>query len=387
MKTHVPGLLLRALCFAILLVASYPLSAQNDLAADLAQRRVEHLRRGINTSHWFSQAGPQGYTKERLQAANTAEDFALIKALGFDHVRFSLDPQPMFTVNRPDEIPVEYLGYVDAALKLVLDHGLAVVIDIHPQSDFKARLAKDDEFVQQFADFWRALARHYASWDPDRVFFEIINEPEFNDRYRWYGVEAKVAAAIREGDPQHTIIATGAHWSDDDDLVFLEPLRDANVIYNFHFYEPHIFTHQGATWGSYYWHWVKGLRYPSSPESAAQTAANVPEAIDRLRVIRYGQDHWDAARIEADINQAAEWAHRYDVPLVCNEFGAYRPYSNPQDRAAWIHDVRTALEKDGIGWAMWDYSDSFGVVTKTNGHPVPDELTVHALGLEMPGAR
>jgi len=53
---------------------------------------------------------------------------------------------------------------------------------------------------------------------------------------------AKLAAAIREGAPQHTIIASGAHWSDDDDLVFLEPLRDPNVIYAFHFYESHIFT-------------------------------------------------------------------------------------------------------------------------------------------------
>ena len=70
------------------------------------------------------------------------------------------------------------------------------------------------------------------------MFFEIMNEPEMSDRYRWYGVESKLAAAIREGAPQHTIIAAGGRWSDDDDLVFEEPLRDPNVIYNFHFYEP-----------------------------------------------------------------------------------------------------------------------------------------------------
>jgi hypothetical protein len=26
--------------------------------------------------------------------------------------------------------------------------------------------------------------------------------------------------------------------------------------------------------------------------------------------------------------------------------------------------MRTALEKYGIGWTMWDYAGSFGVVTK-----------------------
>ena len=73
-------------------------------------------------------------------------------------------------------------------------------------------------------------------------------------------------------------------------MVFLEPLPDTNVIYVFHFYEPHIFTHQGATWGAYYWRWVKGLHYPSSPENAAQVAAAVPEAVNRLSVDRSGRN-------------------------------------------------------------------------------------------------
>ena len=266
---------------------------------------------------------------------------------------------------------------------MILDRGLAVVIDLHPDSEFKARLAKDDSSVQEFADFWRALAQHYSTWDAERVFFEILNEPEMSDRYRWYGVQAKLATAIREGAPRHTMIAAGARWSDDDELVFLEPLRDPNVIYNFHFYEPHIFTHQGATWGAYFWHWVKGLHYPSSPESAAKTAAGVPDAADRLAVIRYGQDHWDAARIDAEITQVAEWARQRGVPVVCNEFGVFRDYVDPRDREAWIRDVRTALEKHGMGWAMWDYSGNFGVVTKKDGRSVPDENTLRALGMAV----
>ena len=347
--------------------------------------RVARLRHGINASEWFAQVYDQrGYTKEHFQNWTTAQDIALMQAMGFDYVRLSVDPQPMMPSHRPDEIPAEYLGYLDAAVKMILDHGLAVVIDVHPGSDFKARLAKDDSFVQEFADFWRVLARHYSTWDQERVFFEILNEPEMSDGYRWYGVQAKLATAIREGALQHTLIAAGARWSDDDDLVFLDPLRDPNVIYNFHFYEPHIFTHQGATWSSYFWHWVKGLHYPSSPESAAKVAAAVPDAKDRLAVTRYGQDHWDAARIDAEIAQVAEWARQRGVPVVCNEFGVYREYASPQDREAWIHDVRTALERHGMGWAMWDYSGSFGVVTDRQTKAKLDEVTVRALGLKMP---
>jgi endoglucanase len=358
------------------------------LDSSVPASRLARLRRGINASEWFAQVYDKGgYTKEHFQSWTTAEDIALIKSMGFDHVRLSVDPQPMMVSHRPDEIPAEYLGYLDSAVKMILDQGLAVVIDLHPESDFKARLAKDDSFVQEFADFWRALARHYSTWDEERLFFEILNEPEFSDRYRWYGVQAKLAATIREGAPQHTMIAAGAHWSNNDELVFLQPLRDPNMIYNFHFYEPHIFTHQGAMWGAYFWHWMKGLRYPSSPESAAKVAASVPDAVDRLVVIRYGQDHWDAARIDAEITQVAEWARQHGVPVVCNEFGVYRAYADPRDRQAWIHDVRTALERHGMGWTMWDYSGSFGVVTKKDGRTMPDERTLRALGLNWPSGK
>jgi endoglucanase len=249
--------------------AGHPGGSGSVYAPPLVFRRAERLRRGINASEWFAQVyDKRGYTPEHFQAWTTADDIALIKSMGFDHVRLSVNPQPMLTAREPNKIPAEYLGYLDAAVKMILDHGLAVVIDLHPESDLKARLAKDDEFVEQFADFWRALAQHYSTWDADRVFLEILNEPEFTDRYRWLGVQVKLAAAIREGAPAHTIIAAGARWSDDDELVFQEPLRDSNIIYNFHFYEPHIFTHQGATWSAYYWHWLRDLKYPSSPESA-----------------------------------------------------------------------------------------------------------------------
>jgi len=242
--------------------------------------RLTHIRHGINLSEWFAQVYDQkGYTKEHFQTCNTATDIALIKSAGFDHVRLSVNPQPMMDAGRRRGGSDEYFGYLDAAMKMILDAGLAVELDMHPDSDFKAKLAKEDDFVERFSDFWYTVARHYSSWDADRIFFEILNEPEMRDPYRWYGVEAKLAAAIRRGAPSNTIIAAGARWDDDDDLVFLEPLPDPNVVYVFHFYEPHLFTHQGATWSTYYWHLVKGLRYPSTPESAAQTAATLPFSV------------------------------------------------------------------------------------------------------------
>jgi len=383
---------LRFLAAAGALAATYFFVAQasygqSDSESGIAQRHAQHLRHGINLSEWFAQVYDQkGYTKEHFETWNTAQDIALIKSMGFDHVRLGVNPQPMFQHGQADRIPADYLGYLDSAVQMILDHGLAVIIDVHPESDFKQKLVEEDSFVEQFEDYWRQLARHYSSTNPDLVSFEILNEPEFHDRYRWQGVQSKLAVAIREGAPQHTIIVAGAYWSSENELLFFDPLRDSNIIYNFHFYDPHIFTHQGATWSTNYVHYLKELPYPSTPENVQQAAALLPDAVNRLQAIHYGLDRWNASRIDGEIGQVAAWAKRWKVPVTCNEFGVYRQAANPQDRAAWISDVRTTLEKYSIGWTMWDYSGGFGVVTKQNGQPMPDEVTVKALGRTMPPA-
>lgn len=220
-------------------------------ATNRAALRAARLRHGVNVTNWFRQAGDgRTYSKAQFETV-TAQDLALIRAMGFDHVRLSVNPEPLFRPLQADRLPTEPLGYLDAAIRMILDAGLAVDLNIQPDARFKRQLS-DDSFVEQFTDFWRGLARHYAALDPDRAFFEVLNEPELRDAYRWYGIEARLVGAIREAAPEHTVIVTGAHWSDDDDLVFLEPLRDANVIYAFHFYQPFLFTHQGATWSENY---------------------------------------------------------------------------------------------------------------------------------------
>ncbi len=383
---------LRFLAVAAALAASFFFVAQagygqSNSESGIAQRHAQRLRHGINLSEWFAQVYDQrGYTKEHFETWNTAQDIALIKAMGFDHVRLSVNPQPMFRHGQADRIPADYLGYLDSAVQMILDHGLAIILDVHPESDFKQKLATDDSFVEQFEDYWRQLARHYSTTNPDLVSFEILNEPEFHDRYRWQGVQAKLAVAIREGAPLHTIIVAGAFWSSENELLFFDPLRDSNIIYNFHFYEPHIFTHQGATWSTNYVHYLKELPYPSTPDNVQPVAVLLPDAVNRLQAIHYGLDQWNALRIEGEIGQVAAWAKRWNVSVTCNEFGVYRKAANPRDRAAWISDVRTTLEKHGIGWTMWDYSGGFGVVTKQNGQPVPDDVTVKALGRTLPSA-
>src|SRR5437879_12930340 len=64
---------------------------------------VPTLRRGLNLSHWFAQArSAHGYNQEHLTTYTTASDVALIRRLGFDHVRLSVDPALVFTPGNVD---------------------------------------------------------------------------------------------------------------------------------------------------------------------------------------------------------------------------------------------------------------------------------------------
>jgi endoglucanase len=349
----------------------------------VSEARLARIRHGINTSHWFSQvAKSEGYTKLHFDTHTTARDIALIKSMGFDHIRFSVEPSPMFNPADPGNLPADYLGHLDSAIDMILAGGLAVIVDIHPSDEFKLKLNKDDKHVEAFAGFWRAFARHLSRRDPGRVFLEVINEPMVEDGYRWAGIQSKLVAAMREGAPLHTIIATGHRWSSLYELTFLEPVADQNVIYNFHFYEPMPLTHQGATWAGDFLSSLKGVPYPSSPQAVAKLLTGAQDEGARTLLRHYGEQQWDARRIESEIAKVAAWAEKRRVRVTCNEFGVYRKFSPPSARAAWIHDVRTALEKYAIGWAMWDYQGGFAVVNKVNGKVEPDSQSLEALGLQ-----
>jgi endoglucanase len=346
---------------------------------DPAFARATHLRHGINASMWFAQA--DDYSPQRLRSFTTADDIALMHRLGFDHVRVSVDAEELMREHGPAGLNDSFITELDAAVKTMLAQGLAVIVDVHPSGAYKQRLRGDPTAAPEFASLWSALAKHYAATDPERVFFEVLNEPEFTDMQRWVEVEEGAVTAIRAQAPQHTIIATSVEWSGLGDLLALQPLRERNIIYTFHDYEPFAFTHQGATWAGEKMVPLHGVPYPSTPEAVSPLLGQEVSLTDQFWLNSYGLSYWNAARIQSELAFAARWSGLHHVPVYCGEFGVYEKAAPPAMRAAWLHDVRTALEANGIGWAMWDYQGGFRVVDKTNGRAIPVPSVVEALGL------
>ena len=361
-------------------VAGLTLSASAQRGTSPAFQRAEHLRRGINLSMWYAQT--RDFSASRLDSNTNAADFQLIKSLGFDHVRLSIDPEWLIAEPQSGTLKPDVIARLDKTVRELEGAGLNVIIDIHPEDSFKNPLGKGEDAAQRFDAFWSSLAGHFSSSDPDKVFFEIMHEPTMDDLYRWQGLQARTVARIRAVAPRHTILATASNYSSVDTLLAMEPVRDENVIYTFHEYNPMWFTHQGASWGTQGWVFLRGVPYPSTPQSVQAVLGQEPDERTRLQVQRYGWDRWDAQRLGAEIAAMAEWAQRRGVPLYCGEFGVFRDFANPANRATWISDVRTALESKHIGWAMWDYQGSFGLVTKGSAGTQVDQGVLGALGLK-----
>lgn len=346
--------------------------------------RLRLLAKGINLN------GVTG----RFQPAEAV----FLKKAGFTAVRFPLSPDALFDPENPAQ-PKPLLASVDRTVRVLLDAGLAVIFDpIHGSSsnaDWERRLAHEPLFLSKAQTYWEALARHYSQLSPDRIFFEVMNEPHLTtfesiDSSWWGPVQEKLAAAIRRGSPSNTIIVTGERWGGIDGLLGLNPLADKNMVYSFHYYDPMTFTHQGAGWAGPVLAALSGVPYPADDVNVAAPVAALGDTKARKQLQQYGRDGWNSARIQTRLAQVAQWAKAKKVTLFCGEFGVYRKVAAQPDRLRWITDVRRGLESQGVGWAMWDYQTDFGLITydepQTRRGAEVDTGALNALGLDSSAA-
>ena len=322
------------------------------------------LKHGINLSNWFTDSGRQPLV---------AHDFDQIRAAGFDHVRLPIDPESLgFSLydGESGRVLFDFTG-LDIAVGMARDHGLSIILDIRPNDGLMAQIEQDPRAEAGLIALWQHIADHYKPYSTSTVVFELLNEPRFKTAGSQYRtLIADTVAAIRQTAPKTTLIVDlpkSATLEGFDDFV---QIQDDNVVYAFHFYEPYIVTHQGmkaAPALGRALRYFRGLPYPSS--AVKPTTNYAPDAGDTDEVKKevgdYMAGNWDAAHIAARIKVAADWAAANRRQVICTEFGVARRFIDPASRYGWIADTRKALEANNIGWAMWDYTDLFGITRLT----------------------
>lgn len=331
-------------------------------------------------SHWWAQAHGGDYSDQRLKTWMTEKDAELIRKMGFKHVRFTLEPRAIWNEASPGSLPKERLEMLRKSVAWYTSRGLVVILDCHPSGDFKEKLASEPANVTKFEAWWKSLAKSFSTVSNRQLIFEILNEPEFKSASQWRAVQGRLLKAVRSSAPSHAVVVTGHEWGGIQNLLDLTPYEDKDLIYSFHCYDPHLFTHQGASWGWEATQHVKNLPWPTSPEAYAPLLAGIEREDVRGYAKNLGEEKWGPAKVLANLKRAADWGAKHKVPVYCGEFGSYRTFTQPKDRLAWITDTRTALNKLKVGWAMWDYAGGFAVAVGDPGSRKPDPDTVKALG-------
>jgi hypothetical protein len=395
-----------------------------DAGAARGATGVPRFRRGINTWPWFDltreyPAPRKDYAWPPFQdqrATPTAADLRRLAAAGFDFIRLPVDPGPMLAADANHRALL--LSSVLDAVREARDAGLGVILNLQPNEAthyWNSWTLIASTRAPEFSAY-RALVAEVAgalvTLDMPRLALEPVNEPPpACGASTWVATQGALLGTARQAAARLPLVATGSCGSMVAGLVALDPTpleRFAPLLYTFHFYEPYLFSHQGAPWmREPVYRALNDVPWPGSAGTREDTLAAVraamakdhersPDAkreaiaITERLMAQYFDANPDSRFLDRYLDAAAGWADAHAIArdrVVMGEFGATKTTwrfaaARDADRARYIHDVRVAAEARGFGWSFWNLFDSMGLMDDDT-HAIDTDV-LRALGLRVP---
>jgi endoglucanase len=357
-------LALAVIISALFLTTSCKNKGQDQDQTQAGQVNNFRIKRGTNVSHWLSQSEQRGEAR-RLHIQE--DDFARLKELGFDFVRIPID-EVQFWDEEGNKLP-EAWDLLKNALDWSRKYDLRAIVDLHiirshyfnaVNEDDKAAntLFTSDEAQEGLINLWRQLSEFLKDRSNDWVAYEFMNEPVAPEHEQWNQLVAKVHKALRELEPQRTLVIGSNMWQGHETMKYLKvPEGDKNIILSFHYYNPMLLTHYGAWWSPLCAAYKGKVNYPGVLVSKEDFDA-APAAIkDQLKP--YTEEVWNIDKIREQFKDAIEAAKKYDLQLFCGEWGVYEPVDR-ELAYNWYRDVLTVFDEYNIAWTTWCYDADFG---------------------------
>ena len=332
-----------------------------------AYQAARLFMRGVNLGNYLE--APPG---QNWGVTCSADEFARMRAEGFDHVRVPVGWQ-FYTGPAPDfKLSPEIFARADFVVTNALASHLAVIVNVHNFNDFmKEPAGQTDKFLA----IWRQVAAHYANY-PDTLAFELLNEPNGAATTKVMNpIYARAIAEIRQTNPHRTLFVEPGDWGNVDELKNLVLPPDDNLIVSVHCYDPFYFTQQGATWEGPDPK-VTGIRFPGPPatplvpDPSLKLNPWVRDWIHNYNTLPEAKNPSSPIAFEGKIKLAHEWSDYYGRPVHMGEFGCYTK-ADPASRARFYSAFRHALDREKLGWAIWDWSANLRYWDKTNNCPMP----------------
>ncbi|AHM60127.1 putative glycoside hydrolase family protein [Flammeovirgaceae bacterium 311] len=348
------------------------------LTISALQAQQAPFQKGVNLTNWFQ--APQ--TKQIHFTRYTKQDFEQIRSLGCDAIRLPINLHHMTNGAPNYTIDPLFFTFLDEVVAWAEELDLHLILDNHT---FDPAVSTKPAVGPVLEKVWAQMAQHYKD-HPAKLYYEILNEPHGIPDAEWNLIQQKAIDAIRRHDTRHTIVVGGANWNSYNNLANLPLYQDDNLLYTFHFYDPFLFTHQGASWTDPSMEPLAGMPFP-------YRAADMPPFPDALKgswlegAYNNYQQEATVARVRVLIDIAANFQQQRGVPVFCGEFGVYIPNSPPEDLVYWHEVVRSYMEEKGIAWTIWAYHGGYSIFEAGGNDLFDHDLNVpllKALGLQVP---
>ena len=397
--------------------------AATTVTAVLAADGASVFQRGIGVHrllNWAS-VSPADNSLYTWPPFATAEHYVpddLITAVrksGFDFVRLTVDPGPFLQMKGERRDALDTI--LRSAIRRFRARDLSVIVNFHSNSQvaqYRPEAIFTDAQNPLFLAYATAVSRTahlIAEMKDPNVALEPVNEPpagyDSATAARWQTMMEQLYRAARQQAPDLTLILTGAQGGSWRGLVLLDPapFRDEHVLFSFHYYEPHLLTHQGVESSEpkeRFWRDMQALPYPAikGEEGAAIRAVesrifadasfSPSEKIRQFNAAKgsiatYFREGWNAGVVAVAFEAVTGWASRNGIAadrIILGEFGATRSAAGAGARARWLRDVRCAAERRKFRWSIWELSGAGGMAIADGGNESKlDRVTLEALGL------
>ncbi len=194
-------------------------------------------------------------------------DYERVEDMGMNAIRFYLNYRTFEDDANPYQYKQSGWDWLDKNITWAKNHGVYLILNMHaPQGGYQSQgngddLWDDNENQLRLIALWKAIADHYKD-EVQIAGYGPVNEPVPNVSItQWTNLAQNIIDEIRTVDEHHLLFIERAIYVKDSpvdaNLNFPDVVGE-NLVYEFHGYDPHAYTHQLFDWANM----GEGGKYP-----------------------------------------------------------------------------------------------------------------------------
>lgn len=297
----------------------------------------------------------------------TDETAQRVVAWGANAIRYQIILSDRKQEKTLEELLPGALERLETAMKAARAHNIKVIVDLQSPGalhrDSQLGFWQQPTLAQDFVAVWTQIALRLKPYGDVIWGYDLCNEPLDRSQLpypprEWRPIALNILAAIRAIDTDVWIIYEPGPGGGHGHYASMQPLPDYRVIYSFHYYSPHAYTHQGI------------LNIENTDLATIHEKINIryPGKIDGAE--------WNKVHIDSTLQCIRDFQQKYPVPFFVGEFSAARWAPGAEQ---YLRDLIEIFEENGWSWAYhaltdwsgWslEYDESYWIDALGHDHP------------------